>query len=157
MLAFYFLIPRDWKMFFFFTPTINLTNKPAVLCVIAMSRPEPCRRFNIYFPLPNFSSSMRASRHAAGARVSGPRVCGAGASLFQPTVGSTPGSVSMPARAPAERSSHILQLGPCHQRAPGPKPHETECIFNTEKYICVASSSSDKLVRMMPGGDFLHL
>lgn len=33
---------------------------------------------------------------------------------------STPGSVSMPACAPAERVSHILQLGPCHQRAPGP-------------------------------------
>lgn len=59
---------------------------------------------------------------------------------------STPGSVSMPAWAPAERVSHILQLGLCHQRAPGPtrkKPHETECIFNSEECICAVSFSSE--------------
>lgn len=44
-------------------------------------------------------------------------------------------SFSMPARAPAERVSRILQLGLCHQWAPGPKPYEAECIFNTEEGI----------------------
>lgn len=69
---------------------------------------------------------------------------------------STPGSVSMPAWAPAERVSHILQLGLCHHWAPGPtcKPRETKCIFNAEEYFSQSSSSGS--VRLHDDGRPVH-
>lgn len=110
--------------------------KVAALCVMSPdqhschktpSRGSGERKKNNRMKVSPFLFSV-CDEHAAGVCASELRVDGTGASPFQASCESTPGSVSMPARAPV---SHILQLGRCHHWAPGPshKPHETEYIY----------------------------
>lgn len=108
------------------------------------SRHDPCCGVKSHFPLPNLFCSTRARRHAAGARVSkNPGSAAPEPASFNSLLEAPLASFSMPARAPAEWVSRILQLGLCHQWAPGPKPYEAECIFNTEEGISAVCFSSE--------------
>lgn len=127
---------------FFFPPRqlISLSQNKAADCLCHEIN-IPCRGVRSHFPLPNLFGSTRARRHAAGARVS--KNPASFPASFNSLLEAPLASFSMPARAPAERVSRILQLGLCHQWAPGPKPYEAECIFNTEEGISAVCFSSE--------------
>lgn len=87
---------------------------------------------------------MRASGHAAGARVSEPWVCGTSASLFQLTVKAPLALlVCQPVRQWSESATSSSWVCATNGHLdPLAKPHETECIFNSEECICVTSFTS---------------
>lgn len=62
----------------------------------------------------------------------------------------------MPAWAPVERVSHILQLGLCHWRAPGPTNLMKRNAYLTQRNA-FARHLSSLCVCMMPRGHPLHL
>lgn len=94
---------------------------------------EPCCRLKIRFrfPVSNFFSYMRASGHAAGARVCEPWVCGTSTSLFQLTV-----------KAP-------LALLVCQ-----PERQQSESATSSS-WVCATSGHLDPLASLMKQNAYL--